>query len=197
MFLALTGAEALYADMGHFGRIPIRVDWFGIVLPALVLNYFGLDALVLVHPEALESPFYHLFPSSLLYPITLLATAATAIASQAVISGAFSLSQQAMQLSLLPRLDVHQTSEHEIGQVYVPQINWLLMGKRHWLGDGVPLVGSLSCRLRYCGGRHDAGHHCASCGGRAPAVELERRIYGVVIGFLFVIDLAFFAANVA
>ena len=123
VFLALTGAEALYADMGHFGRESIRLDWFGIVLPALILNYFGQGALVLAHPEALESPFFLLFPSWLLYPMTLLATLATVIASQAVISGAFSLSQQAMQLSLLPRLDVHQTSEEAIGQVYVPQID--------------------------------------------------------------------------
>src|SRR6202040_4074320 len=126
-FLALTGAEAMYADMGHFGRDPIRLDWFAFVLPALLLNYFGQGALVLSHPEALDSPFFRLFPDWALYPIVLLATAATVIASQAVISGAFSLSQQAMQLSLLPRLDVQQTSDEAIGQVYVPQINWLLM----------------------------------------------------------------------
>jgi KUP system potassium uptake protein len=127
VFLAVTGAEALYADMGHFGRGPIRLDWFAFVLPALILNYFGQGALVLAHPEASDSPFYRLFPDWALYPAVLLATAATVIASQAVISGAFSLSQQAMQLSLLPRLDVHQTSDEAIGQVYVPQINWLLM----------------------------------------------------------------------
>jgi KUP system potassium uptake protein len=95
VFLALTGAEALYADMGHFGRGPVRIDWFGTVLPALVLNYFGQGALVLAHPDAVDSPFYRLFPDLLLYPMTLLATGATVIASQAVISGAFSLSQQA------------------------------------------------------------------------------------------------------
>jgi KUP system potassium uptake protein len=127
VFLALTGAEALYADMGHFGRRAIRMDWFLLVLPALVLNYFGQGALVISHPEALDSPFFHLFPDSMLYAATLLATIATVIASQAVISGAFSLSQQAMQLSLLPRLDVRQTSAEAIGQVYVPQMNWLLM----------------------------------------------------------------------
>ena len=115
------------AKIDRAGRGPIRLDWFGLVLPALVLNYFGQGALVLAQPEAIDSPFYHLFPNWLLYPMTLLATAATVIASQAVISGAFSLSQQAMQLSLLPRLDVRQTSEETIGQVYVPQINWLLM----------------------------------------------------------------------
>ena len=127
VFLAMTGAEALYADMGHFGRGPIRLDWFALVLPALVLNYFGQGALVLAQPEAADSPFFKLFPDWGLWPIVLLATAATVIASQAVISGAFSLSQQAMQLGLLPRLDIRQTSAEAIGQVYVPQINWLLM----------------------------------------------------------------------
>jgi KUP system potassium uptake protein len=127
VFLALTGAEALYADMGHFGRGPIRLDWFVLVLPALVLNYFGQGALVLAHPEGADSPFFKLFPDWGLWPVVLLATAATVIASQAVISGAFSLSQQAMQLGLLPRLDIRQTSAEAIGQVYVPQINWLLM----------------------------------------------------------------------
>jgi KUP system potassium uptake protein len=112
--------------MGHFGRAPIRLDWFSLVLPALVLNYFGQGALVLAHPDAVDSPFYRLFPDWALFPIVILATLATVIASQAVISGAFSLSQQGMQLSLLPRLDVQQTSSEEIGQVYVPQINWLL-----------------------------------------------------------------------
>ncbi len=127
VFLAVTGAEALYADMGHFGRKPIRFAWFVFVLPALVLNYFGQGALVLSDPGSVDSPFYRLFPTWALYPAVILAAAATVIASQAVISGAFSLSQQAMQLSLLPRLDVRQTSSESIGQVYVPQINWLLM----------------------------------------------------------------------
>ena len=127
VFLAVTGAEALYADMGHFGRKPIRFAWFAFVLPALVLNYFGQGALILSDPGSVDSPFYRLFPTWALYPAVILAAAATVIASQAVISGAFSLSQQAMQLSLLPRLDVRQTSTESIGQVYVPQINWLLM----------------------------------------------------------------------
>ncbi len=127
VFLAVTGAEALYADMGHFGRKPIRFAWFAFVLPALVLNYFGQGALILSDPGSVDSPFYRLFPNWALYPAVILAAAATVIASQAVISGAFSLSQQAMQLSLLPRLDVRQTSSESIGQVYVPQINWLLM----------------------------------------------------------------------
>ena len=126
VFLALTGGEALYADMGHFGRRAIRLDWFALVMPALVLNYMGQAALVLSDPGAAANPFFGLFPGALLVPVVALATAATVIASQAVISGAFALVQQAIQLGALPRLDVRQTSDESIGQVYVPQLNWLL-----------------------------------------------------------------------
>ncbi|MGI4800403.1 MAG: potassium transporter Kup [Janthinobacterium lividum] len=126
-FLALTGGEALYADMGHFGRGPIRLDWFSIVMPALVLNYLGQGALVLSDPAAAANPFFLLFPGWLLIPLVVLTTLATVIASQAVISGAFALVQQAIQLGALPRLEVKQTSDEAVGQVYVPQINWLLM----------------------------------------------------------------------
>jgi KUP system potassium uptake protein len=125
-FLALTGGEALYADMGHFGRRAIRIDWFAIVMPALVLNYLGQAALVLDDPAAAANPFFGLFPGPLLYLAVALATAATVIASQAVISGAFALVQQAIQLGAVPRLEVRQTSEHTAGQVYLPLINWLL-----------------------------------------------------------------------
>ena len=125
-FLALTGGEALYADMGHFGRHAIRIDWFRLVMPALVLNYLGQAALVLDDPAAAADPFFRLFPGPLLYPAVALATAATVIASQAVISGAFALVQQAIQLGAVPRLEVRQTSEETVGQVYLPQINWLL-----------------------------------------------------------------------
>src|SRR3954451_11306075 len=127
VFLALTGGEALYADMGHFGRHAIRVDWFALVMPALVLNYLGQGALVLADPGAAANPFFLLFPTWLLFPLVILATAATVIASQAVISGAFALVQQAIQLGVLPRLEVRQTSEESAGQVYVPQVNWLLV----------------------------------------------------------------------
>jgi len=126
VFLALTGGEALYADMGHFGRRAIRFDWFGLVMPALVLNYLGQGALVLTLPSAMSNPFFLLFHDWLVLPIVLLATLATVIASQAVISGAFALVQQAIQLGALPRLDVRQTSDESVGQVYVPQVNWLL-----------------------------------------------------------------------
>jgi KUP system potassium uptake protein len=124
--LVITGAEALYADMGHFGRQPIMRAWFFFVFPALVLNYLGQAALILHHPGAADSPFFLLFPDWARLPMVVLATAATVIASQAVISGAFSLSRQAMQLGLLPPLTVRQTSEHESGQIYLPGVNALL-----------------------------------------------------------------------
>jgi KUP system potassium uptake protein len=125
--LALTGAEALYADMGHFGARPIRIAWTGLVLPSLALNYMGQGALLMRDPAALESPFYRLFPESLLIPAVLLATAASVIASQAVISGAYSMTQQAIQLGLLPRMRILNTSEKEVGQIYVPLVNWIVM----------------------------------------------------------------------
>jgi KUP system potassium uptake protein len=124
--LVVTGAEALYADMGHFGREPIRVAWLFMVFPALMLNYFGQGALLVHTPAALENPFYRLAPGWLLYPMVVLATAATIIASQAVISGAFSMTRQAVQLGYLPRFQIRHTSEMEIGQIFVPQINLLL-----------------------------------------------------------------------
>ena len=125
--LALTGAEALYADMGHFGARPIRIAWTGLVLPSLALNYMGQGALLMSDPSALESPFYRLFPKSMLIPAVLLATAASVIASQAVISGAFSMTKQAIQLGLLPRMRILNTSEKEVGQIYVPIVNWIVM----------------------------------------------------------------------
>jgi KUP system potassium uptake protein len=127
VFLSVTGAEALYADMGHFGRAPIRIAWFTLVLPSLLLNYLGQGALLLTSPDAAEAPFYRLVPSWGLYPLVILSTGATVIASQAVISGAFSLTQQAMQLGYSPRFDIHHTSAEEKGQVYIPEVNWLLM----------------------------------------------------------------------
>lgn len=127
VFLVMTGGEALYADLGHFGHTPIQLAWFTTALPALTLNYFGQGALLLRDPAAAENPFYHLAPSWLLYPLIALATAATIIASQAVISGAFSLTRQAVQLGYSPRLSIEHTSHREIGQIYVPAVNWGLM----------------------------------------------------------------------
>lgn len=127
VFLVVTGGEALYADMGHFGRQPIRLAWFGLVLPALVINYFGQGALLLTKADAAENPFYQLGPSWAIYPLVLLATLATVIASQALISGAYSLSMQAIQLSYAPRMKIEHTSPDEKGQIYVPRVNMILM----------------------------------------------------------------------
>jgi KUP system potassium uptake protein len=125
-FLAVTGAEAMYADMGHFGRRPIQLGWFAIVLPALLLNYLGQGGLLLANPQAVENPFYLLAPRWAHYPMVAFATAATVIASQSIISGAYSLTQQAMQLGFLPRMRVMHTTSHKKGQIYVPLVNWLL-----------------------------------------------------------------------
>ncbi len=127
VFLVVTGGEALYADMGHFGTRPIRIVWFSVVLPALLLNYFGQGALLLEDPEAAHNPFYRLAPAWALYPMIILATSAAVIASQAVISGAFSLTMQAVQLGFSPRLKINHTSTREYGQIYIPAVNWALM----------------------------------------------------------------------
>jgi KUP system potassium uptake protein len=127
VFLVATGAEALYADLGHFGRKPIRAAWLCVVLPALLLNYYGQGALVLAHPDALENPFFRLYPGWALIPMLVLATIATVIASQAVITGAFSFTRQAIQLGLIPRLEIRHTSESMAGQIYLPRINQILL----------------------------------------------------------------------
>jgi len=128
-FLAVTGAEALYADLGHFGRTPIRLSWLGLVMPALLLNYYGQGALLLSHPEMIENPFFRLYPEWAVLPMIVLAAMATVIASQAVISGAYSLTQQGVQLRLMPRLRIRQTSDTQQGQIYMPEVNfWLLVG---------------------------------------------------------------------
>jgi KUP system potassium uptake protein len=125
--LAVTGAEALYADLGHFGKGPIRLAWNGLVFPALALNYLGQGALLLTDPRAIENPFYRLFPPQLLLPAVVLATLATIIASQAVISGAYSMTKQAVQLGFLPRMQIVYTSAREMGQIYIPLVNWTLL----------------------------------------------------------------------
>jgi KUP system potassium uptake protein len=127
VFLAVTGAEALYADLGHFGAKPIQAAWLAVALPALTINYLGQGALVLGRPEAVENPFFLMFPSWALWPIVLLSTVATVIASQAVITGAYSLTRQAIQLGLLPRFSIRHTSEEVAGQIYLPRVNWLLL----------------------------------------------------------------------
>jgi KUP system potassium uptake protein len=127
VLLAVTGGEALYADLGHFGRKPIQTAWFFLVLPALTINYFGQGALVLADPAAIANPFYRLVPDLMLVPMVVLATAATAIASQAVITGSYSLTRQAIQLGFLPRLEVQHKSEEHRGQIFIPRVNWILL----------------------------------------------------------------------
>lgn len=133
VFLVVTGGEALYADMGHFGRIPIKYAWFLVVLPGLLLNYFGQGATLIAYPETIKNPFFLLAPKALLMPLVLLSTLATVIASQALISGVFSLTRQAIQLGYFPRVKIVHTSKHEIGQIYIPVINWTLLFFTIWL----------------------------------------------------------------
>ncbi|RMD84347.1 MAG: potassium transporter Kup, partial [Candidatus Dadabacteria bacterium] len=195
VFLVVTGGEALYADMGHFGARPIRLAWFALVLPSLVLNYFGQGALLLRNPAAARNPFYLMAPSWSLYPLVGLATAATVIASQAVISGAFSLTRQAVLLGYLPRVEIRHTSAQQVGQVYVPIVN------------GALLALTLAATIGF-------GSSSALSGAYGVAVTTTmvittillffcmRRRWGWsllraagVVSFLLVIDLAFFAAN--
>ncbi len=194
--LAVTGAEALYADMGHFGRFPIRLAWFGFVLPALLLNYFGQGALMLHNPEAVKNPFYLLAPEWALFPLIGLATLATVIASQAVITGAFSVSRQALQLGFLPRMHIQHTSESEQGQVYMPRVNWGLMIAVMALVIGFRSSGNLA-----------AAYGIAVTGDMVITTLLAAVVFrevwhwsklktGLLIGLFLIIDLAFFGANV-
>ena len=194
--LAVTGAEALYADMGHFGRFPIRLAWFGFVLPALLLNYFGQGALILSDPSAVKNPFYLLAPEWALFPLIGLATLATVIASQAVITGAFSVSRQALQLGYLPRMHIQHTSESEQGQVYMPRVNWGLMVGVMALVIGFGSSGDLA-----------AAYGIAVTGDMVITTLLAsvvfREIWGwsklktaLFIGLFLIIDLAFFGANI-
>ncbi len=193
--LAVTGAEALYADMGHFGRIPIRLAWFGLVLPGLILNYFGQGALLLRQPEALRNPFYLLAPEWALLPLVILATCATVIASQAVISGAFSLTRQAVRLGYLPRMLIQHTSESEAGQVYVPRINWLLMVLVvvTVLGFGSSANMAAAYGIAVTGGM--MLDSILACFVAWTLWGWNRAFAVVVFALLLVVDLAFFAAN--
>jgi KUP system potassium uptake protein len=195
--LAVTGAEALYADMGHFGKGPVRIAWFGLVAPALVLNYFGQGAILIAEPEAVKNPFYLLLPGWALYPMVVLATAATVIASQAVISGAYSLTKQAVQLGFLPRLNIVQTSAQQYGQIYIPSINWILcasvvaavagFGSSSELAGayGVAVTGTMlvDTLLTFFVIRFGWGYRLWIC--------------VAATGFFFLIDFAFFSATLA
>ena len=193
-FLAVTGGEAMYADLGHFGRVPIRLAWFSIVLPALFLNYLGQGALILSDPSALENPFYQLSPDWFHYPLVAFATVATVIASQAIISGVFSLTQQAIQLGFLPRMNILHTASHERGQIYVPIVNWMLavatLGAVVGFGSSDALAGAYGIAVSLL---------MAITTFLAALVAIQwgfnRTLVIAVNGFFLVIDLLFFSAN--
>ncbi len=193
--LAVTGAEALYADMGHFGRGPIRASWFALVLPALVLNYFGQGALLLADPAAIDSPFFRLAPTWAALPMVILATIATVIASQAVISGAFTVTRQAINLGFLPRMRSIHTSEREIGQIYVPVLNWSLMVIVLALVIG---FGS-SSNLAAAYGVAVTGTMVIDSALIAFVMVLvwhwRRRTILLIVGLFLIVDVAFFLAN--
>ncbi len=194
--LAVTGAEALYADMGHFGRFPIRMAWFGLVLPSLILNYFGQGALVLKNPAAVKNPFFLLAPEWMLFPLIILATMAAVIASQAVITGAFSVSRQALQLGFLPRMHVSHTSESQEGQIYMPRVNWGLMVAVMILVVGFGSSGDLA-----------AAYGIAVTGDMVITTLLAGMVFhhlwgwsklrtGALVVLFLTVDIAFFSANV-
>ena len=195
VFLVVTGGEALYADLGHFGTKPIRLAWFAFVLPALVLNYFGQGSLLLNNPNVAESPFYYLASGPFKIPLVILATVATVIASQAVITGAFSMAYQAVQLGLSPRLKIVHTSKDERGQIYVPAINWLLL----FAVVGLVLVFQTSTKLASAYGMAVTTTMVIT----ALLLYIVARnqwgwtvlLAGFVVGLFLVIDLGFFAAN--
>ena len=174
VFLAVTGGEALYADLGHFGRKPIQSGWLYFVLPSLLLNYFGQGALVLSNPAAIENPFYRMVPDILLLPLVGLATAATVIASQAVITGAYSLIRQAVQLGLLPRFEVRYTSEAHAGQIYLPRVNRLLLIGVDAAGTVVPHLERTGLGLWYRGVHHHGRRRHHGICGDLEIVELAR-----------------------
>ena len=193
--LALTGAEALYADMGHFGRRPINLAWFGFVLPALLLNYFGQGALLLHNADAAKNPFYLLAPEWALYPLVALSTLATVIASQAVISGAFSVTRQAMQLGYCPRLEVLHTSEKEIGQIYLPAINWTLLAAIIALVLGFQSSSNLAAAYGIAVTGTMAIDTILAVVVAVTVWKWSKLFGGLVIAFFLVIDLSFFGAN--
>ena len=193
-FLAVTGGEAMYADMGHFGRFPIRLAWFAVALPALVLNYFGQAALLITDPSAVENPFYQLAPDWVHYPLVAFATLATVIASQAIISGVFSLTQQSIQLGFLPRMHIEHTTSDAIGQIYVPLVNWLLaaatLGAVLHFGSSEALAGAYGIAVSLLMAITTLlAALVAIQWGYSPFIVIA------VNGFFFAIDCVFFAAN--
>jgi KUP system potassium uptake protein len=196
VFLVATGGEALYADLGHFGETPIQIDWFTLVGPSLLLNYFGQGALVLTNPDAAHNPFYRLAPDWGLYPLLLLATAAAIIASQAIITGAFSLTRQAVQLGYLPRLEIVHTSARKIGQIYIPVVNWALMAATVGLVLGFRTSSNLASA-------YGIAVTSTMVITTLLAYFVARRIWGwslaraaIVTGVFLLVDLMFFGANI-
>lgn len=193
-FLAVTGGEAMYADMGHFGRNPIRLAWFAIALPALVLNYFGQAGLLITDTTAIDNPFYQLAPDWAQYPLVAMATLATVIASQAIISGVFSLTQQSIQLGFLPRMRITHTTSDSIGQIYVPLVNWLLaaatLGAVLGFGTSDALAGAYGIAVSLLMAITTLlAALVAIQWGYSPFIVIA------VNGFFLVIDCIFFAAN--
>lgn len=193
-FLAVTGGEAMYADMGHFGRFPIRLAWFAICLPALVLNYFGQAALLITDPTLIENPFFQLCPDALHYPLVAFSTVATVIASQAIISGVFSLTQQSIQLGFLPRMQIRHTTSDAMGQIYVPLVNWLLaaatLGAVLSFGSSEALAGAYGIAVSLL-------MAITTLLAALVAIQWGYSPWLVVAvnGFFFVIDVIFFSAN--
>ena len=193
-FLAVTGGEAMYADMGHFGRFPIRLAWFAIALPALVLNYFGQAALLVTDPTAIENPFFQLAPDWVHYPLVAFSALATVIASQAIISGVFSLTQQSIQLGFMPRMQIRHTTGDAIGQIYVPLVNWLLaaatLGAVLGFGTSDALAGAYGIAVSLLMAITTLlAALVALQWGYSPWIVIP------VNGFFFIIDVIFFAAN--
>ena len=196
VFLALTGAEALYADLGHFGKKPIRLGWFYVALPCLILNYFGQGALLLVNHNYITNPFYYLAPHWALYPVVILATVATVIASQAVISGAFSLSYQAIQLGFMARFKIVHTSSDERGQIYIPQLNWVLFLATVWLVGSFKTSDNLAAAYGVAVSTTMVITTLLAFVAMRNLWKWKLSVAISVAVFFLIIDLSFFAANI-
>ncbi len=196
VFLVVTGGEALYADMGHFGRRPIKIAWFVAALPGLMLNYFGQGALLLNSPEAASNPFYKLAPAWALYPLVLLATAATVIASQALISGVFSLTRQAIQLGYAPRFRIVHTSSETIGQIYIPHINWILFILTSWLVFEFKSSSALAAAYGIAVSTTMIITTILACSVALQRWRWKLPAVVAILVFFLAIDLVFFAANI-
>ncbi|WP_278651885.1 potassium transporter Kup [Pandoraea pnomenusa] len=195
VFLVLTGAEALYADMGHFGIRPIRFAWSFLVFPALALNYFGQGALLLTNPKAIENPFFLMAPDWALMPLVIVATAATVIASQAVISGAFSLTSQAIQLGYVPRMKILHTSDREIGQIYMPVINWALLLVIVWIVLAFKSSSNLAAAYGIAVTTTMVITTVLACVVMVKVWNWNKFLVALVITGFLVVDFAFFGAN--